>query len=137
MAIPQTYEYDMERALRLSRQRAALSGTTLASPETSRIISGTMAPHIQQYAQRVGRAQDREMRQRRWQQSHKLQKKRVKYEQDAAEMAGYAQFAQLGLYGAHVYQQNQPQIQNTMSEFDQWWNQWTLNRQQPVYGYYD
>ena len=91
------YRTGIRETLAAQRRRASLTGRPLAPQERAAIAGGVLQPYVQQYAQDYMRGQELQQRQRQWEDVYDLRKKALKQEKEAAEIAGYAQLAQLGI----------------------------------------
>jgi len=110
----------LEEAMRLQQQRSRQRGTALAPEERASIISGTLAPYVAEYNRRIGAAEELRMGQQRL----NLYERQIKNEEEANKMAGYGQWAQLGLYAM-------PLVQGQGNNFWGWYNKWRAQRNVP------
>jgi len=110
----------LEEAMRLQQQRSRQRGTALAPQERASIISGTLAPYVAEYNRRIGAAEELRMGQQRL----NLYERQIKNEEEANKMAGYGQWAQLGLYAM-------PLFQKYGNDFTSWYTGWRARRDVP------
>jgi len=93
------YQSSLDEALRQVSQRERLAGKPLSPAERAAIIQGILMPYSSQYASGLEAEAARAQEQERLD----MQKEQMKQQQEANEMAGYAQLGALGLAGAQYY----------------------------------
>ncbi len=116
MAVPYQEKYrqgvhsglhsDIRRTLGQLQQQEALAGRPMNPSERASILKALYGNYADVYGRGYERAGERQEEEGRYEETFQLQKDQLQQQQEAAEMQGYAQMAQLGLAGTNLYMQS-------------------------------
>jgi hypothetical protein len=99
----ENYSTILRQMLQKSRQQESLGGRALSPGERAAMIQGVLMPMSGAYGTGMMRAKEKDVEAKRYREEQKLQKDALRQQEEAAEIAGITQLAQIGLLGASAF----------------------------------
>jgi hypothetical protein len=99
----ENYSTVLRQMLQRSRQQESLGGRALSPGERAAMIQGVLMPYTESYRTGMMAAREREEEAARYDEEQDLREQQLKQQEEAAEVAGYTQLAQIGVGGATQY----------------------------------